>query len=652
MERPIVFAEMCAGLASLSRMLQGGRSARPPVSRMGNKFGYAETILALLGLEPGQGAESYLWCEPDDGCRALLMAYCQPDVLKEAAEHLRSWADEEPRELWERLRAEGPIKGAEGREVARWALLGAWTIGGKDPLSRGAGYASTAAEGATIRSADGRVDWMRPQTPEKIASRIEGAQNDAPTAIATDAREIARWLRIVTANRLINLDPKTWTNTGQGGSTFGGSEFCTDIEALEEATRAAGMEWPPVQVVDDGRVLDAREVARWCLLGQMSFRKGEPDSGMVDRMAEYERGVRGRPLHPAQTVYRAWPDHHNAPTVVANDGRIPAPPLDLSGVVQFWDPPYSPVSEIVPPMLAAERLPLGRVGRAEGDAALLAVGLKCLREPVAHLRVAVLEVLRTAGVEAEVLDSVVERVVVDVVDDLVWTQWAADGLLHHKAVFSNHAAVVTAHPVPVARPALALVHATRGGELLPLRGHLRDFALRCEALPSAAAKFSKALTWAGCALSAGLGVPCTGENISANLAGDLERHCALRVRARQDINSDIARPGAKTTGYAHDLPRSEWVPIAREWAAAGAWVLVSEAEPIPELMAEGWHAVEITACRVGQRRTFSKQQREWVTSSRPFDPDGLARVRLMAERAERQQQQAEIDAATEQVSLF
>lgn len=76
-------------------------------------------------------------------------------------------------------------------------------------------------------------------------------------------------------------------------------------------------------------------------------------------------------------------------------------------------------------------------------------------------------------------------------------------------------------------------------------------------------------------------------------------------------------PYVNTTGYAHDLPRAEVVTIARRWAAAGATVAISEAEPIPELVAAGWRAVRIDGERVGQKRTFSKQQAEWVTLSRP-----------------------------------
>ena len=82
----------------------------------------------------------------------------------------------------------------------------------------------------------------------------------------------------------------------------------------------------------------------------------------------------------------------------------------------------------------------------------------------------------------------------------------------------------------------------------------------------------------------------------------------------------IDPPYVGTTGYGHDLGRSEVVAMARRWAEAGATVAISEAEPIGDLVAEGWHAVEISAMRIGQKRTFSKQQREWVTLSREPDP--------------------------------
>ena len=130
-----LFVELCAGTAALSLRLHAGRNARPPVSRMGAKTGYADVILRCLGLRPGQvhtDGTRYLWCEPDAGVRLLLHAYTDRELAQGAAEIIRSWKDEDPRALWERLRAEGPATCPEGltaREVARWLTVTGWRIG-------------------------------------------------------------------------------------------------------------------------------------------------------------------------------------------------------------------------------------------------------------------------------------------------------------------------------------------------------------------------------------------------------------------------------------------------------------------------------------------------------------------------------------------
>jgi hypothetical protein len=72
-------------------------------------------------------------------------------------------------------------------------------------------------------------------------------------------------------------------------------------------------------------------------------------------------------------------------------------------------------------------------------------------------------------------------------------------------------------------------------------------------------------------------------------------------------------PYLNTTGYGHDLGRDEVCALAERWASAGALVCISEAEPIEEL---GWHSVEITSQRAGQKRTFGGT-REWLTMSAP-----------------------------------
>jgi len=295
-----LLVELCAGTAALSLRLERA-GARPPVSRMGAKTGYADCILALAGLEPGDMAGHYLWCEPDDGVRLLLHAYRDADLAQEAARIIRSWADEEPRALWERLRAEGPAR-------------------------------------------------------------------------------------------------------------------C-----------------PPV---------DPREVARLTMLGQWSYRRGEPDSGFNNGV---QSGEAWNALAP-ETARRVH-DAGGLPATIHDDATTaPIPDPLPEGTLVFIDPPY--------------------------------VG---------------------------------------------------------------------------------------------------------------------------------------------------------------------------TTGYAHDLDRPAVVRLAQQWAAAGARVMISEAVPIEALVACGWHAVEVSAMRVGQKRTFSKQQREWVTTS--FEPDrrAMRACELAAERAERA---AAVRAGGEQRDLF
>ena len=73
-----LFVELCAGLASVSGVLEHGSTWKPPVSRMGRKTGYAGAILRVMGLRPRQRAERYLWAEADGDVAALLAAYTLP----------------------------------------------------------------------------------------------------------------------------------------------------------------------------------------------------------------------------------------------------------------------------------------------------------------------------------------------------------------------------------------------------------------------------------------------------------------------------------------------------------------------------------------------------------------------------------------------
>lgn len=325
-----LFVELCAGTAALSLRLHA-RGARPPVSRMGAKTGYADCILRVLGLAPGARAAHYLWCEPDPGVRLLLEAYRDADLARAAAAIIRGWSDEEPRALWERLRAEGPpVLPATGAEVARWQVLSAWAFrcgAPKSGFNAGAVY------------------------------------------------------------------PRPATATHHGGN---GRSVATEAAAWDEFSEM------PATIAPDARTVDPREVARWAWVQRRSahgisghFREAN-DTHKIDDDA------------PAPAVL----DLPTLPATIAPDAREVHPPALPPGTVCYMDPPY--------------------------------VG---------------------------------------------------------------------------------------------------------------------------------------------------------------------------TTGYASDLPRSEVVTLARRWQAAGARVCISEAEPIPELVADGWHAVRIDGERQGQKRTFSRQQAEWLTLS-------------------------------------
>lgn len=430
MTEPIpLFVELCAGTAALSLRLHRA-GAKPPVSRMGSKSGYSDCLLRILGLIPGQRAAAYLWCEPDPGVRLLLHAYRDAGLARAAAAIIRGWAAEDPRALWERLRAEGPPRLPDGAvdagEVARWA----WVATRSWKAAPEHGFMESA-----IPDSPGHTGGAYRYLPSAPASQIEGnttlPATITPDARAIDPREVARWAQITASNRLINTawsdTEGRWINTGNGGATFGGDAFATPPERTAEAFDAAPADLPAV-VAPDAREVDPREVARFAMICGGTFGCNAPRWSEPKGRWEYTGGITA-------------------------DGTCTGRPVGIS-----WKGPEA---------------------QSCGGAADSIAGL-----PFLH------------------------------------------ALIH-----------------PDAR------------------------TIDPPALPP--------------------GTVCY-----------------------------MDPPYVATTGYAHDLPRAEVVALARRWAAAGATVAISEAEPIPELVAEGWHAVEITGERIGAARTFSKQKREWVTMNK------------------------------------
>ena len=190
----MIWCEPFCGSAAVGiRLLQ--KHGKPPISYMGGKSGYADVILGILGLSPGQGCGGMVlgdvgpWAAvhatlggaegsavevarwsvvasgsfrrgfPDSGYNAGVVERADGGIpmlqrlpgdtekhpgprAAEVAAIIRSWRDEEPRALWERLKAEGwpsLLPTGEGRwlgpcdvgEVARWAVVGAWSLVGQ-----------------------------------------------------------------------------------------------------------------------------------------------------------------------------------------------------------------------------------------------------------------------------------------------------------------------------------------------------------------------------------------------------------------------------------------------------------------------------------------------------------------------------------------
>ena len=481
-----LFVELCAGTAALSLRLHHPR-ARPPVSRMGAKTGYADVILRCMGLRPGQGSADgtrYLWCEPDKGVRLLLHAYRDRALALAAAQVIRGWADEEPRALWERLRAEGPAvcPPVDARQVARFLYGSAASYGGPKGLLW---------DSFLHPEKGGRYGAARADVADKTAALPTVEATITADARDIDPREVARTARLLTANRLINLDPETWRNTGEGGTTHGGAEFCTPAAALADAVE--GVPEVPGAVVDDARAVDPREVARFGLLQGGCYNNYPID------------------------VKTPYPDYNRFPP----KGN--------------W-----PVS----------------IGEAIEEA---------------------------ATIDATITD---DARAVDPREVARWS-WIA-GFAYNNLPVWDH------------------------GEGLRMGNHRGPGnEWREQEAKSKSGKCETGVQSPAFMVDRFQALP----EMPARLTAD-----ARAVDPPQlppGVVAYIDPPYENCTGYSHVFPRGAWLPIVRRWAEAGALVVVSEAEPIPELMAEGWYAVEITGERKGQKRTFSKQQREWLTMSRP-----------------------------------
>lgn len=131
----MTLVELCAGSAAVSLRALSAR-ARPPLAYQGGKRGYADAILAAMGIQPGGWRGDVVLVEPGPWGEAW-EHWRQPSGRADTIERLRAWAEEDPRALWERLRA-APVPAEVGERVATWAVLQFWSFARKPVLPQGA----------------------------------------------------------------------------------------------------------------------------------------------------------------------------------------------------------------------------------------------------------------------------------------------------------------------------------------------------------------------------------------------------------------------------------------------------------------------------------------------------------------------------------
>lgn len=127
--RPALWVELCCGSAAVTLRLIGGRFAVPPVSYIGSKKSYAGAILYTVGLRSGIGADAVVMVEAGPWA-AVWRTLIDPATCAETARVLRSWAAEDPKALWDRLRADRP-RGNPPAEAAAWIWLHGRSYGSK-----------------------------------------------------------------------------------------------------------------------------------------------------------------------------------------------------------------------------------------------------------------------------------------------------------------------------------------------------------------------------------------------------------------------------------------------------------------------------------------------------------------------------------------
>lgn len=329
------------------------------------------------------------------------------------------------------------------------------------------------------------------------------------------------------------------------------------------------------------------------------------------------RSIAQTPRHTLVHRFQTLPGPHNIPiTMTGRDAATVLPTGDAPNAVVILDPPYLGVSPVVPPALPAFSLALCARDSSEWLATVDAYCLSRAWAPINSLWVALYEVLRSVGVQSQVAEAVIQRVMVYVVNDLIWCKASADMLLHGKPMNSDSLPLTHDVLVSTLNPSLPLPSSPKGSKALHLgRGFRRAFAEFHVALTDTGAMLGQAFFGADelcAATSVFLGTP---DDINVtDVTVNIERHCSNLHKIRTDSLSRYMISGNATTGYASTAARGVVLRLALAWHEAGALVLIHEAEGLDGELGKGWGSRPASPLR-GRKSNFWKdgEEREFLT---------------------------------------
>lgn len=246
-DRCPLFVELCCGSAAVTLRLLGGPYARPPVSYMGAKTGYAPAILHALGLRQGQGAAAVLLNDPGPWSK-VWACLVDPEGCRRVAAIIRGWIGEDARALWERLRAESVPEDEGEAAAARWVWVQGlqWASSGNiDPVKAGEGW--TDKKGRAWGKGLDPFKWL----PERHDALSRLTFPPSTLVLGEDAaeiepRDVARWVWLA-GNAYRRGDPSSGFDDAQG-RVQRGEKWGADTTAVAIAACERPIAWPPAAV--------------------------------------------------------------------------------------------------------------------------------------------------------------------------------------------------------------------------------------------------------------------------------------------------------------------------------------------------------------------------------------------------------------------